>query len=80
MQKRNFAFGKDNFILIVVAVAIIIVGFVLMSGGRSADGVSYNPDIFGAQRITIAPIVTMIGFGLMVFGILKNSKEKQTKE
>ncbi|MDR2118951.1 MAG: DUF3098 domain-containing protein [Tannerellaceae bacterium] len=81
MSKKNFAFGKDNFILIAVAVAIIIIGFVLMSGGGiPADGVSFNPEIFSARRITVAPVVTMIGFGLMVFAILKNSKEKQSGE
>jgi uncharacterized membrane protein len=81
MSNKNFAFGKDNFILVALAVAIIIIGFALMSGGGiPADGVSFNPAIFSARRITVAPIITMAGFGLMIFGILKNSREKQTKE
>jgi hypothetical protein len=78
MSKKDFAFGKDNFILIGVSVAIIILGFALMSGGGiPQDGVSFNPEIFSRQRIAVAPVVTMIGFGLMVFAILKNSKEKK---
>ncbi|MDR1919738.1 MAG: DUF3098 domain-containing protein [Tannerellaceae bacterium] len=81
MSKKDFAFGKDNFILIAVSVAIITLGFALMSGGGiPQDGVSFNPEIFSARRIAVAPVVTMIGFGLMVFGILKNSKEKKTGE
>ncbi|GAB6395645.1 MAG: DUF3098 domain-containing protein [Bacteroidales bacterium] len=80
-MKKDFAFGKDNFILIAVSVVIIIIGFALMSGGGvPADGVSFNPEIFSARRIVVAPIVTMTGFGLMVFGILKNGKEKKVSE
>jgi uncharacterized membrane protein len=81
MTKNDFAFGRANFILIAVSVVIITLGFVLMSGGGiPQDGVSFNPDIFSKQRIAVAPFVTMAGFGLMVFGILKNSKEKKNEE
>ena len=80
MAKRDFAFGKENFILIAVAVAVIIIGFMLMSGGGSADATSFNPEIFSTRRIVVAPVVTMIGFGLMLVGILKNSKNKVAVE
>jgi len=80
MAKRDFAFGKENFILIGIAIALIVIGFLLMSGGGSKDGVTFNPEIFNTQRIVVAPIVTMIGFLLMIFGILKNSKSKNTAE
>ncbi|MDF9829216.1 DUF3098 domain-containing protein [Parabacteroides sp. PF5-6] len=75
-MRKDFAFGKENFIWIGIAVAVIIIGFVLMSGGGSEDGVSFNPEIFSARRIVVAPIVTFIGFALMVVGILKKSKDK----
>ncbi|MDH6306628.1 putative membrane protein [Parabacteroides sp. PF5-5] len=80
MMKTDFAFGKMNFILVGVSVVIIIIGFVLMSGGASVDGVSYNPEIFSTRRIVVAPIVCMIGFCMMVVAILTNSKEKKTEE
>lgn len=81
MSKKDFAFGKDNFILIAVSVTIIVIGFALMSGGGiPADGTSFNPEIFSARRIRVAPVITMLGFGLMVFGILRNSKEKKSGE
>lgn len=80
MAKRDFAFGKENFILIGIAIAVIIIGFVLMSGGGSVDGVSFNPEIFNTRRIVIAPIITFIGFALMIVGILKNSKNKEEAE
>ena len=72
MAKRDFAFGKENFILIAVAVACIVLGFILMSGGGSGDN-TFNPDI-------LAPVVTVIGFVMMIFGILKNSKDKEVTE
>lgn len=80
MAKRDFAFGKENFILIAVAVLFIVIGFVLMSGGGSTDEVSFNPEIFSTRRIVVAPLVTMFGFLLMIAGILVNSKGKETAE
>ena len=76
MATKDFAFGKENFILIAISVAIIVIGFLLMSGGGTEDPSAFNPEIFSARRIVIAPAVTVIGFMLMIVGILKNSKEK----
>lgn len=75
-MNRDFAFGKENFIWIGGAVVLIILGFVLMSGGGSTDGLSFNPAIFDKQRIIVAPIVTMAGFLLMVVGILRGGKPR----
>jgi uncharacterized membrane protein len=74
---KDFAFGKENFIVIAVAVALIIIGFILMTGGSSEDGVSFNPAIFNGQRIVVAPIVTVLGFALVVVGIMRKPKETQ---
>ena len=70
---RNFAFGKDNFILLGISIVFIIVGFALMSGGSSPDGISFNPEIFSKQRIVVSPIIIMIGYSLMIYAILKKS-------
>ncbi|OAV65737.1 hypothetical protein Barb6XT_02281 [Bacteroidales bacterium Barb6XT] len=80
MDKRDFAFGKENFVWVAAAVAVIVVGFVLMSGGGSADGVSYNPEIFSTRRIVVAPLVTLAGFALMIAGILKGNKRETAEE
>lgn len=80
MMKKDFAFGKDNFIGVAIAVVIIIIGFVLMSGGGSPDDVEFHPEIFNTRRIVVAPIVCMIGFALMIVAILKNGKEKKEAE
>jgi len=72
-MNRNFAFGKDNFIWLGISICFIIVGFVLISGGGSTDGVSFNPEIFSKQRIIVAPIILMVGYILMIYAILKKS-------
>jgi len=72
---RDFAFGKDNFIWLGISIVLIVIGFVLMSGGSSPDGIAFNPEIFNNQRIVIAPIIVMIGYLLMIFAILKKSSK-----
>ncbi len=67
---------KINYILIAVAVAVIIIGFVLMTGSPST-ATEYNPDIFSFRRITLAPIVCLIGFLLVIVGIMYKPKEKE---
>ena len=45
MDKRNFAFDRVNYILLAVGMAVVIIGFILMSGDGSTEA-AYNPDIF----------------------------------
>ena len=72
---RDFAFGKENFMWLGISIVFIIVGFVLMRGGSSPDGISFNPEIFSKQRIVVAPIIIMIGYSLMIFAILKKNNK-----
>lgn len=69
MDKRNFAFDRMNFILLAAGMAVIIVGFILMSGAGSTEE-TFNPDIFSARRIKVAPLVCFAGFVFMIYGIL----------
>ena len=61
MYKRNFAFDKTNFILLAIGMAVVVVGFLLMAGPASTDA-AYEPDIFSARRIKVAPVVCLLGF------------------
>ena len=74
MSRKDFDFRKENLVLIACAVVLIIIGFMLMSGGGSGDE-SFNPEIFSTRRIVVAPIVTVIGFLGVIVGILKKGKE-----
>ena len=70
MSQKNFALSKINLIIIAVAIMIIIVGFLLMAGPGSSVENGFNPDIFSARRIKLAPVVCLVGFVLMIVGIL----------
>ncbi|MDD3406373.1 MAG: DUF3098 domain-containing protein [Sphingobacteriia bacterium] len=70
---NQFPLRKKNFILIGIAVLLILTGFILMCG--STTTLEFNPDIFSFRRITLAPIVCMLGFVLMVVGILWKPKK-----
>ena len=73
MDKRNYAFDKVNFILIAVGMAIVILGFILMSGGGSDESV-FDADIFSVGRIKVAPVVCFIGFISIVYAIIRKPK------
>lgn len=74
MDKRNFAFDKINFILIAVGMAIVILGFILMSGGGSDESV-FDADIFSVRRINVAPVICFIGFISIVYAIIRKPKD-----
>ncbi len=79
MDSRKFAFGKENFILLAVALVIIVIGFCLMLGGATNEETGFNPDIFSIRRIVIAPIVAMIGFITVIWAILKKTKDEKNQ-
>lgn len=74
MDKEKFAFGKTNFMLLAAGMAIIIIGFLLMTGPGSTEGF-FEPDIFSTRRIVIAPMVCLFGFVFMIYGILHKTKK-----
>ena len=73
MDKNNFAFGRTNFILLAIGMAIVVIGFILMAGGGSSQE-AYNPEIFSARRIKVAPLVCLIGFVSMIYAVVHKSK------
>lgn len=74
MDKRNFAFDKVNYILLAVGMLIVIIGFLLMTGPGSTDSV-YEPDIFSARRIKVAPLVCLFGFVSMIYAVVRKPKD-----
>ncbi len=74
----DFPLQKDNYILLIIGFAIIMIGFLLMMGGKSDDPNVFNPEIFSFRRITLAPIVVLFGFVFEIWAIMKKPKtEKQ---
>lgn len=64
-----------NFILLAVGMLVVIIGFILMGGGSSTQE-AYNPDIFSARRIKVAPVVCLIGFVSMVYAVIHKPKNE----
>lgn len=75
-DKKNYAFGKMNFILMAVSMLIVIIGFILMSGA-SSDETAFNEDIFSTMRIKVAPVVCFIGFVSMIYAIVHKTKDNK---
>lgn len=75
MEKRDFAFGRVNYILIAVCMAVVIVGFILMGGSGSGED-NFDPEIFSAVRIKVAPVVCLVGFVGMIVAVMLRPKDK----
>ena len=74
MDRMYFVLDKMNYILLAVGMAIVVLGFILMSGGGSTD-TSYDPDIFSARRIKVAPVVCLLGFVSMIYAVMRKPKK-----
>ena len=73
MESKDFAFGRMNYILLAVGMAVVIIDFLLMSGSGSSD-TTYDPDIFSARRIKVAPVVCLLGFVSMIYAVVHRPK------
>jgi len=73
-KDTGFALGKENYKLMAIGFAIIILGFILMAGGGSDDPNVFNPDIFSFRRITLAPVLLLFGFLFEIYAIMKKPK------
>ena len=75
-NKPEFLFDKVNYKILLVGLAVIALGFILMSGGGSEDPNVFNgEELFSFRRIRLAPTVVLIGFGITIYSILKNPKK-----
>lgn len=73
-EKLNFALGPENYKLLAIGFGIIVLGFLLMLGGKSDDPNKFSEDIFSFRRITLAPIVVLAGFVFEIWAIMKKPK------
>jgi hypothetical protein len=75
-NEKEFLFGKSSYRTMSVGAALIVVGFVLMTGGGSDDPDVFNPEIYSPLRIRVAPTLVLVGFAVLVVAIL-SAKNKQ---
>lgn len=79
MNKKNFAFEKINYILLLAGVIAIIIGFLLMCGPGSTE-THFEADIFSIRRIKVAPTICFFGFLFVIYAILHRTNKKQEKK
>ena len=70
-----FAFGKENYKLLILGLVVIMVGFLLMIGGGSDDPNVFSEDIFSFRRMTLAPILILAGYIIEIYAIMKKPKD-----
>jgi len=81
MENSVMALSRENFKYIIVGCVVVIVGFILMSGGGTEDPTQFNEEeLFSFRRITLAPFLVMLGYGVVLFGILKRPKKEASME
>ena len=73
--KDRLPFSKMNYILVVVGVVLIALGMILMIGGGSNDPDVFNEKMFGFQRLTLAPILCLLGFVVEIVAIFWRNKK-----
>ena len=79
MDKKYLPFDKVNFILLAVGMAVVILGFILMSGGGSTEQ-TFNPEVFSTMRIKVAPVVCFVGFVSIIYAIIRKPKDNNSVE
>lgn len=71
----KFALPKKNFFLILIGLGIMVLGYILLSGGGSDDLNVFNYDMFSFRRLVVAPLLILAGFGFEIYAIMKKPKK-----
>ncbi len=75
-ETAQFAFDKQNYILVIIGLVVLALGFILMIGGGSDDPNVFSDSLFDFQRLTLAPILILAGYIIEIFAIMKRPKTK----
>jgi Protein of unknown function (DUF3098) len=76
LTKGNSLFARENYIIMLAGLVVMALGFFLMAGGKSADPKLFDPkEVYSTTRITIAPLLIVLGFVIEIVGILKKPKQ-----
>ena len=75
-SQKVLPFGKMNYILVLVGIALIALGFILMVGGGSSDPDVFNMEMFDFRHMTLAPVLVLAGFVVEIVAIFWKGKNK----
>jgi NADH:ubiquinone oxidoreductase subunit K len=78
-DKNQFIFGRKNYIIMFIGLAVIALGYILMIGGGSEDPNVFNPEIFAPRRIVVAPTLILIGFAIEAYAIMYREKSAKSE-
>ena len=73
-SEEKMPFSRRNYLLMLIGFVVIVIGFLLMTGGGSDSPDEFNYAMFSFRRITLAPIVVLAGFAFEIFAIMKRFK------
>ena len=74
-EKSKMVLGKNNYFFIIIGCLVVILGFILMSGGGSENpNVFQEEELFSFRRITLAPFMVILGYGVVLYGIMKKQQ------
>lgn len=79
-DKNQFVFGRKNYIIMFIGLAVIALGYILMIGGGSDDPNVFNPEIFASRRIVVAPTLILIGFAIEAYAIMYREKSAKSEQ
>jgi len=77
MKKKpetDFLFDRTKYTLLIVGLVVTALGFILMIGGGSDDPNQFSYDLFNFRRLTLAPFLVLLGYGIQIYSILKRKK------
>ncbi len=74
-KKQEFLFEKRNYIIMLVGIFFISLGFILMAGGGSDDPAIFNEEIYNFRRIRLAPTLVIIGLAIEIYAIMAKSSK-----
>lgn len=75
IDQKQFAFDKENYKFLLIALGFLFVGFILMIGGSSSDPNVFNYGMFNFQRLTLSPILLMAGYVTGIYAIMKKPRQ-----
>lgn len=78
LKKSYFVFEKENYKWMIIGMVVVVLGFILMSGGGTDDPTKFNGDeLFSHRRITLAPFLVLLGYGIVFYSIIKKPAGKK---
>ena len=78
--KMNFAFSRKNYMFLLAGIALLIIGYITLSGGGSTDPNKFSYALFSPRRMVVAPIILFLGYCTIAYAIMIKPRPNEQKE